>query len=167
MIPSTPRLEQRSAQPFVAIRMQVPIPFGQYLGPAWQEVSAWLAQRGAAPAGAPIIRYITTDMSQKLEIEVGFPTSTPLPGDERISSDVFPAGRYAVLSHFGPYDGLVQATASLLAWADQHGVTWQTSHPDGIEHWRARFESYPTDPDDQPDPAKWQTEIIFLTAESA
>ncbi len=69
---SEPKLEYRDKQHYVAIRTQVPIPFGKYLGPLWEEVSRWLKNEGIVSTGPAIIRYLTTDMSKKLDIDVGF-----------------------------------------------------------------------------------------------
>jgi effector-binding domain-containing protein len=68
----------------------------------------------------------------------------------------------------GPYDndGLVKATAALLDWAQENHITWQTSMLNDVEWWRARSEFYHTDPAVEPDPEKWQTELVFLTAEA-
>jgi len=41
-----PKLERRKKQNYVAIRMAVPIPFGKYLKPAWDEVYDWLKAKG-------------------------------------------------------------------------------------------------------------------------
>jgi len=162
---ATPKLEQRPAQHFVARRLQVPIPFSQYLQPAWEEVGTWLEKQGASPSGPPIIRYLAIDMATFLTIEVGFPVEKALEADERISVDIFPAGCYAVSTYTGTYKGkgLMKATAALLDWAQEHKITWDTSTIDNVEWWRARYESYITDPEEEPDPKKWQTEIIFLT----
>jgi effector-binding domain-containing protein len=161
-----PALEYRPEQPFAAIRTQVAIPFGQVLGPLWGEVAAWLESQGIAPSGAPFIRYLTTDMSAKLDIEVGFPVAAASTGNGRVVVGAFPAGRYAVLVYTGPYegDGLVKATAALLDWAKANHVTWRVSHNDGVEWWDGRAEWYLTDPRGEPDPQKWQTELAFLTA---
>ncbi len=160
-----PKLEHRDEQRYVVIRQHVPIPFGPLLGPLWGEVSAWLDGKGVTPAGPPMIRYLTTDMDKGLDIEVGFPITTTLTGDNRVSVVAGPAGRYAVTVHSGPYDDLVAATAELLAWAKKNGIVWQTSMIDNVEWWTGRFESYPTDPDKEPDPQKWKTELVFLIAE--
>jgi effector-binding domain-containing protein len=161
-----PTLEERREQPFVAIRTQVAIPFGQVLGPLWDEVFGWLDSQGVAPSGAPFIRYLTTDMSKKLDIEVGVPTENVVAGNERISSGAFPAGKYATLIYSGPYEGngLYNATAALLDWAKENHIVWQQSLKDGTEWWEARLEWYITDPQLEPDPQKWQTELAFLAA---
>jgi len=159
-----PRLESRREQPYAAIRSQVPIPFGEVLPGLWGEVAGFLTAKGQAPSGPPFIRYLTTDMSKKLDIEVGFPVSTPVQGNERVSAGLLPAGRYVVLLYTGPYDQLVAVTAGLLEWAKANKVAWQTEIKDGVEWWSGRVEWYPTDPAAEPDPHKWQTELAFLTA---
>ncbi len=161
-----PRLEERGALPFASIREQVPIPFGDRLPPLWGEVAAWLAGKGQQPAGAPFIRYLSTDMAKKLDIEVGFPAPVVLPADGRVHTGVIPPGRYAVTEYHGPYDGLVAATAAFLGWAKNNNVTWQKADRDGAEWWEARYEHYLTDPAQEKDPAKWITELAFLAAES-
>ena len=80
-----------------------------------------LASKGVKPAGAPLWRYLVIDMAAKLEIDVGVPVATTLTDDNRITADPLPAGRYATLIYTGPYEGLMQATADLLARADKKG----------------------------------------------
>jgi effector-binding domain-containing protein len=73
---------------------------------------------------------------------------------------VLPAGDYVTLLHVGPYDGLVQANAALQQWASQRHVRWAM---DG-ETWLGRIERYLTDPSQEPDPSKLETELAYLTA---
>ena len=74
-----PTIEQRVAHPYAAVRLQVPFPIGKFLQPAWSKVNNWLAKQGISH-GPAIIRYLTTDMSTNLDIEVGFVTDVQLPG---------------------------------------------------------------------------------------
>ena len=62
-----PKIGRRKKQYYVAIRMAVPIPFGKYLQPAWDEVYGWLKNKEIKPSGPAIIRYLTTDMSKELQ----------------------------------------------------------------------------------------------------
>ena len=119
-----PKLEQRVEQPYAAIRKQVSIPFGPLLSPMWDEVHAWLVSRNLTPAGAPFIRYLTTDMETKLDIEVGFPVAAAVTGDGRISAGILPAGRYAVLEYTGPYegDGVFKANVAMMEWAKEQDI---------------------------------------------
>lgn len=163
-----PKLEQHAEQHYVAIRTQVPIPFGKFLPPLWGEVHVWLESKGMSSSGAPFIRYLTTDMTKKLDIEVGFPVATAVSGDDRITAGVFPSGHYATLIYTGPYKGkgLFKATVALLEWAKENNIDWQTSTIDNVEWWGGRIEFYLTDPDKEPDPKKWQTELAFLVSDA-
>ena len=86
-----PKLENREQQYYAAIRTAVPIPFGRYLQPLWDEVNGWLKSQGITSPGPAIIRYLTTDMSKKLDIDVGFAVDQPIAGNDRIIVDVLPA----------------------------------------------------------------------------
>lgn len=157
-----PKLEYRKEQPYVAVRAQVDIPFGDLLGGLWGEANAFLVSKGLTPSGPPFIRYLTTDMNKKLDIEVGFPVDNIVDGNYRITIGTFPEGQYAVFLYFGHYDNLKAVTAEFLAWAEENKITWQTTTKDEVEWWAGRIEWYPTDPDTEPDPKKWQTELSFL-----
>jgi len=167
LIITEPKVEYRPEQHYAAIRAQVPIPFGSLIPPLNREVTAWLADRGMKPSGASIIRYFTTDMSQKLDIEVGWLVAEAVPGDERVISGVIPAGRYAVLMYTGSYwgKGIYKATVALLDWAEKNHITWKKTIIDDVEWWDSRNEYYLTDPNEEPDPKKWQTELAFLVAD--
>ena len=130
-----PKLENRGEQHYVAIRTQVAIPFGKLLQPMWDEVHAWLADKGVATAGAPFIRYLTTDMEKKLDLEAGFPVPAAVTGDGRITAGVLPAGRYAVLLYTGPYrgEGVFKANVAMIEWAKENNIAWEISTKDGVE----------------------------------
>jgi effector-binding domain-containing protein len=161
---TTPKLEQRKEQPYVAIRTAVPIPFGKYLSPLWGEVNHWLKQKGITSSGPAIIRYLTTDMSKKLDIDVGFTVDQVVAGDGRIITDVLPAGKYATVLYTGPVKGkgVYKATVALMAWAAKNNIVWDTTTRDGVEWWNSRTEFYLTDPERELDPKKYQTELVFL-----
>lgn len=159
-----PKLERRKKQHYVAIRMAVPIPFGKYLQPAWDEVYDLLKSKDIKPSGPAIIRYLTTDMSKELDIDVGFTVDKAVKGDERIIADFLPAGRYATLLYTGPYKGkgIFKATVALLEWAKENKIKWDTTKKKGVEWWNGRAESYFSDPATEKDPTKFKTELAFL-----
>ena len=134
-----PKIEKRQEQPYAAIRALVPIPFGKYLAPLWDEVHDWLAQKGITH-GPAIIRYLTTDMTKELNIEVGYVLESAIPGDNHITAGVLPAGRYAVLLYTGPYEGngVFNANGALIEWAKQNDLVWKISLIDGVEWWDSR-----------------------------
>ena len=159
-----PRIEQRKKLQYVARRLAVPIPFGKYLQPAWNEVYDWMNERGAKPSGPAIIRYLTTDMSKELDIDVGFLVDKAVKGNDRITTDVLPAGRYATLLYTGPYrgKGIYKATVALLEWARENKIKWDTSKKKGVEWWNGRAEFYFSDPAVDKDSSKYETELAFL-----
>jgi effector-binding domain-containing protein len=162
-----PQLEERAAQPYVGILAEVTMQdFGPAIPRLHGEVFGWLARQGVAPAGPPLIRYYVTDMERGLHVEMGMPVGQPVTGDARIHAGALPAGRYVTTIYRGDYAGLVDATAALLAWAQAHGIVWQTAQVGGQEVWAGRVELYHTDPGEEPDPAKWETELAFLTADA-
>jgi effector-binding domain-containing protein len=162
-----PKIEDRKQQPYVGIQAQVTMQeMGKILPPLWGEVYGWLASKGLKPNGAPLWRYRVIDMAAQMEIDVGVPMAAAVEGDDRVTADVLPAGRYATLIYSGPYEGLMQATSDLLGWAEKKGVVWDkwSAGPKG-EAWQARIENYLTDPREEPDSAKWQTELAFKLAD--
>lgn len=134
---------------------------GKVLPPLSREVLMWLTEKGMKTTGAPFWRYLLVDMAEKLEIDVAFPVSALPGGDRRIISDVLPAGTYATTVFVGHPDGLMNATAELLAWAEREGVEWRMDGP----RWSGRIEWYLSDPSTEPDMSKWKTELAFLTAD--
>jgi effector-binding domain-containing protein len=161
-----PRLEDRSAQHYVGIRTQATMQemraglIPRLLG----EVFAWLEKQGVAPAGAPFIRYHVINMESKLDIELGVPVASALAGDGRISAGVLPAGRYAALIYTGVENG-IPANGALLDWGAEQGLVWDTYAAENGDGFGARIESYLTDPADEPDPAKWETEVAIRLAD--
>lgn len=158
---TAPKIEDRKEQLYVGIQARVTMQeMAKVLPPLWGEVYGWLPSQASKPAGAPLWRYRVIDMAAKIEIDVGVPVAAAVTGDKRIIADILPAGRYATLIYTGPYEGLMQATADLLAWAEKKGISWD-KRPVGLkaEAWRARIENYLTDPAKEPGSAKWETEL--------
>ena len=172
------QIQRREAQSYAALPMQVTMEsLAAAVDQAFPELFGWLARHAIAPAGPPFIRYLVIDMAAGLQIEMGVPVATAIDDGEtdsdadsddggRITPGVLPAGRYAVLRHTGPYDGLVASNAALQRWAGEHGITfdsWDT--PEGTA-WRARAEHYLTNPAAEPDPSKWEVDVAYLITES-
>jgi len=158
-----PQIQARAAQHYAAVPATVTMDgISAAVDDAFPELFGWLAGQGIAPAGPPLIRYLVIDMAGELQIELGVPVAA----SGRIQPGVLPEGRYAVLRHTGPYDGLVASNAALLQWAREKGIeldTWDT--PQGSA-WRGRAEHYLTDPSQEPDPAKLETDVAFLLREA-
>ncbi|HEY3230779.1 MAG TPA: GyrI-like domain-containing protein [Roseiflexaceae bacterium] len=161
-----PKLEDRTEQPYMGIRTQVPMKeMGAGLIPRLHgEVFAWLKKQGVAPAGAPFIRFHVINMESKMDIEMGVPVASALSGDGRVTPGVLPAGRYATLVYTGVRNG-IKANKALIDWATEKGIAWDRWDTDKGDAFRSRIESYLTDPADEPDQAKWETEVAIRLAD--
>jgi hypothetical protein len=52
----------------------------------------------------------------------------------------------------------------LLAWAADRDLTWDMTDTDRGQRWGCRLEVYRTDPREQPDLNKWETDLVFRLA---
>jgi effector-binding domain-containing protein len=160
-----PQIQERAAQHYAGIPMTVAMDgLPAAVDSAFSELFPWLASQGIPPAGPPFIRYLIIDMAGEMHIEMGVPVAAPVTAGGRIQPGTLPGGRYTVLRHTGPYDGLVASNAALQRWAQENGIefdTWDT--PQGSA-WRSRAEHYLTDPSQEPDPAKLETDVAYLIA---
>lgn len=105
---------------------------------------------GIAMVGPPFCRY--ADMTPGgVTIEAGLPVAAAAPAAGEILAGTLPAGPAATTVHTGPYDGLGAAHEAIEAWLAGRGLA-PTGPP---------WESYLTDPGEVPDPAEWQTEVIW------
>jgi effector-binding domain-containing protein len=164
---STPKTEGRAEQPYMGIRTQVAVrELGSGVIPQLHsEVMAWMKQQGMEPSGAPFIRYHCINMAEKLDVELGWPVKVAVAGNGRVRGGALPAGQYASVLYTGPYDGLMNANRVLIDWAKDAGIVWDSRPSEHGDEFGGRFETYITDPGDEPDPAKWETEVAIRIAD--
>jgi effector-binding domain-containing protein len=162
---SAPEIVTRAEQPYVAIRARVTPAGLSALADRLPEVFGWLGGRGLVPDGAPFFKYNVIDMMRELEVEAGVPVAEAVDGDGQVVSGVLPAGRYATLTHVGHPSELVAATARLQDWAAAQELTWDMSPGDDGERWASRLEIFLTDPSQEPDASKWETQLAFRLAD--
>lgn len=156
-----PVVQERDAQPYVAVKGLVTMQTIPEIADRLGEVFGWLAGQGVEPAGPPFLKYNVIDMERELEIEAGVPVATEVSGDGPVFSGVLPAGRYATVVHRGHFDQLVRVTGALLDWAAKQGLEWDVRDTDRGQQWGCRLEVYHTDPSEEPDPSNWETELAF------
>ena len=161
-----PRIVERAEQPYVAIKAWVTMQeLGTVLPPLHGQLFGWLGAHGGQRAGAPFWKYNVVDMERTLEMEVGIPVAAPVEGDERVLAGVLPAGRYALSSPTGHPAELADATAALLNWAAEQGLAWDMADTPEGQRWASRLEFYNTDPQEEPDMNKWETDLAFRLAD--
>jgi|ERR687891_2688494 effector-binding domain-containing protein len=158
---SQPQVQQRAAQPYLAVHAEVTTEaeFRQAADSGFPELFTWLRAHGVSPAGPPFIRYLAFDEAGgPREIELAVPVDGAVEGDERIRRGALPPGRYLTLLHVGPYNSatapdLKAAHAALRAWARERGI------PLG-----GCVERYLIGPVEEADHSKWETELAYLIA---
>ncbi len=138
--------EQDTAVEYATLRIA---DIGPWLGKAFNEVASYLERKGAGPVGTPFARYLPTSDS-RFEVEAGFVASTPTSGEGDVEPSDLPGGLAAVTVHVGPYDTMEPAYEAIRTWVHAHG-----GEPVG-----GAWEVYLSDPNADPDPTNWRTEIV-------
>jgi effector-binding domain-containing protein len=135
------------------IRVEVPVAeMPRAIGEAIGEIQSRMAEAGVAVAGPPFARYLSFD--HVVVAEIGCPVWRPAPHVGRVYPGRLPGGRAASIVHIGPYDGLELTYGRLQRWLADVGAT--TTGP--------MWEVYWSDPEAEPDPAVWRTEILVPLA---
>lgn len=158
-----PRIDYRAEKPYLGIRIQTPMSgMSKVLGKLFKELSAWLEQQDVEPSGPLFLRYHVIDMAGEMDMEVGAPVATARPGHGRVSAGVLPAGRYASLVYVGNgYTG----NKVLVEWAKANGIAWDRWDDEKGDAFRARYETYFTDPKIEPRKTKWEVEVAIKLAD--
>src|SRR5215207_224127 len=104
-MPPTPTLEDRPAQDYLAIRCEITEGVPAAVDVAFPELFGGLAERGVTPAGPPLIRTRELDSDgEPLVLDVGALVDGDVEPFGRVRHASLPAGRYAVVTHVGPYN---------------------------------------------------------------
>lgn len=160
-----PRIVDLAERPYLGIRRTCTLTTMGVVADRIPEVIGHLLAGGGELTGAPFLRYLVLDAAGSLDVQACVPTDDLHLAVDGITAGSLPAGRYAVLLHRGHPDGLLDVTAGLLEWAERGGHAWDMTRAGGAEHWTARTEHFLTDPREQPDPHRWETELAFRLAD--
>jgi effector-binding domain-containing protein len=98
----------------------------------------------------PFVRTLSFE-GDAMDIEVGWPVEDPFVSDGDVSPSTLPGGPTAVASYFGPYEQIGPAYEAIQSWCKEHG--YEIVGPP--------WESYFTDPHEEPDAEKWRTDVHF------
>jgi effector-binding domain-containing protein len=119
------------------------------IGDAIEEIERRMVEAAVELAGPPFTRYLDFGPLRILA-EIGMPVWRPAPHAGRVFPGRLPGGRVASVVHVGPYDGLATTYTRLQRWLDDAG----------LEGTGPMWEVYWSDPQAEPDPATWRTEIL-------
>jgi effector-binding domain-containing protein len=160
-----PTVIDRPSQPYVGIRDRVTMATLATLIDRLPEVFAWIGQHGLAPAGPPFFQYHVIDMERELDMTVGVPLESAVPGDSSMSAGELPAGKYLTTTYTGHPRDLIWVTRDFLLWANDNGITFDRWDTPAGDAWAGRLESYETDPAQEPDMERWVTVLAFKIAD--
>lgn len=128
---------------------------GPRLGKILPAVFEAITRQGIVASQPPFVRYLAMDMNNgTLEFEAGIPVATPFTDAPPVHAGVLPGGEVASLWHIGPYQDLGASHERLDAWIAAQGR----------QQGEGRWEVYWTDPGEEPDAAKWRTEVLQVLA---
>ena len=137
-------------QPTAVVRSEIAVDeLGAWIGVAHHLVAHYLLTRGTRPAGPPFARVVVLDGT--VAVEAGYPVAGRIEGDGDVEASVLPNGTAAVITHVGRYEGLESAYEALAAWLSARG------HAPAGPAW----EVYSTDPNAEPDPGRWRTDVVL------
>jgi len=151
MTETSPEIVELAPQEAIAVRGDVAIGdlprfFERAFGEAFDAASAC----GVEIVGPPFGFYPEMP-TETVVVEAGFPVSAPAEVHGSAHPFLLPGGRAVRVTHIGPYETM-DATYRVLQ-------TWMTEH--GLVPAQGMWECYLSDPEAEPDPAGWRTQIIW------
>lgn len=148
------RITERDEQPTAGIRETVPMAeLTEFFSRGFHDTMAAIQAQGVQPAGPPFGKYYGTPAAT-VDVEAGFPVTSAIAPTGDVLPGTLPGGRVVEAIHVGPYDTLKETYAELERHVAQAGLT------PGAVMW----ESYLSDPEAEPDPATWRTQICWPVA---
>lgn len=141
-------------QPVAVVRERVPMnALTGFFGRAFGAVMAAVQMQGASPAGPPFARYHGMP-GETVDVEAGFPVAGNFHGTGEVASGTLPDTDAFEAVHTGPYDTL----------GSTYDAIRERMAAEGAAPADSMWEYYLTDPEQQPDPATWQTRVIWPVA---
>ncbi len=161
---SGPKIDERTEQPYMGIRTRTPmLGMSKVVNQLFKEMNNWTRKHNVKPSRAPFLRFYVIDMEGEMDIEVGIPVETPMENDGWVTAGMLPAGRYASLIYTG--SGLA-GNKTLVEWAKANQIAWDRWDDENGDAFRARYESYLTDPKIEPRKTKWNVEVAIKLADN-
>jgi len=123
------------------------------MGPGIAEVVAALQAQNIQPTGPWFTHHFHRPV-ETFDFEICFPVSEAIAPHGRITPGIWPAMTVARTIFAGNYSGLPHAWGELEQWLTAE------NHPKGTQFW----ERYLVNPNDNPDPSEWRTELNWPLA---
>ena len=160
-----PKIVTKDPQPYAAIELELTQPeISQIAPPLIGDVIAWANAQGIKTNGPPFFNYTAFKPGGRMMMQVGMPTATVGKAEGRFSTGSLPGGRYASVTHTGPYHELHEANMKLDEWTRTQGYKLDGRvDGDGFRD-ATRVEIYHKDPEEDPS-GHPVTEVAFRLAD--
>ncbi len=158
-----PRIEVRATWPCVYIPARASLSEWNKAIEKIPQLFAWIELNGVTPRGPLFFRYRTIgDTETPFDLEIGIAVTEPVDGSGEVSGGEIPGGTYVTAIHEGHPDQMDQTWETIANWIEQQDLAPARRTDGGREVLEARFEFFLTNPDEQPDPNQWFTELAWL-----
>lgn len=150
----TPSIVHTEPLHYAALRQTCPTDqISKVMGPGIAEVVAALQAQNVHPIGPWFTHHFHRPV-ETFDFEICFPVAEPIEPHGRITAGVWPAMTVARTVYAGNYSGLPHAWGEFEKWMTAE------NHSKGTQFW----ERYLVNPNDNPDPSSWQTELNWPLA---
>jgi GyrI-like small molecule binding domain len=120
-----PIVKTRAPEPYAARVIEVAQPeIAAKAPPLIAVVMDWVKASGGHVTGPPFFNYFEFLPGGRMKMQVGVPTSSVLPASGEFVTGSLPGGRYASVTHTGPYAALREANMALDDWVQEQGLAY-------------------------------------------
>lgn len=149
-----PRMVHCKEQPAAVLREQVPMDaLTEFFGRAFGAVMAVAAAQGVQLVGPPFALY-RGKPTQTVDVEAGFPIVGSFNDTAGLVATTLPETEAFEAIHVGPYDTLEKT----------YEVIQQRMTAQGLIPSDTMWEYYLNGPETEPDPSKWETQVVWPVA---
>lgn len=145
-------VKDMQAQKALVIKADMPTAeIGQKMGEIYEFLFNYTVQNQITPVGPPFAVYLSFDPEGNTVFEAGVPIAEEASGSGEVEYREYPATKAVSMLYTGPYEEMAPTYEKIMKYISENnlkskGMCW---------------EIYLTDPNEEPDPAKYQTIISF------
>ncbi|GCE21232.1 MerR family transcriptional regulator [Dictyobacter kobayashii] len=162
----------KQVEPLLVALVRSILPNHSGCGPLFNEVYQALGPHAGKALGPKpgedgqtlVLWYDTEFKETDVDGAAAFILRCHVPDSGRMHVYELPATMMATTVHHGSYNTIGAAHEAVIKWIEAKGLVWDKWETADGDAFGARIESYLTDPAEEPDPARWETEVAIRLA---
>lgn len=88
-------LLEKPEQPTLSIRVRTSVAdLPKHIGKGYGQMAEYLKKEGKYLSDIPFVAFHSFEDMTDMDVEIGFPTAEPLPGEDDVKAGVIPAGKF-------------------------------------------------------------------------